>query len=494
MCQLLRLALLSCLLPLAAHATNGYFAHGYSASQRALGGAGTALAEDALAITINPAASAWAGERWDANLSLFKPVRGYETGPVGGGGTGFGILTVAPDDKTSERDLFAIPGFAWVRPLDEHFSAGLAIFGNGGMNTVYKDGQASFAKAFSGNPLLGTLTSAAPTESKCLGTFGGGGTAPGGSDALGFCGNGRDTTSVDLIQLFVAPNLSWRVSDQFALGISPIFAGQRFAATGLQAFARFSNSPGHVSDQGYSFSFGGGGRVGALWHAAPILDVGASWQSRINMSRFKEYEGLFAGRGDFDIPSTWNLGLVLKPVDGQQLLFDYQRINFSEVDAVGLPLNPDRFVNSCAVPRLLGSTAASDACLGSDSGPGFGWHDIVVRKVGYQLTQGDWKWRLGYSHTRQPIPETETLFNILAPAVIAEHYTAGAHWQYSSRIGLDLALMYAPSNPVRGRNPLSHVQVASGGQAVNAQTDAGDQQIVLDMHQYEATMGLSYRY
>ena len=41
-------ALTLLLLSTAAVATNGYFAHGYSASQRAMGGAGTAMTEDAL--------------------------------------------------------------------------------------------------------------------------------------------------------------------------------------------------------------------------------------------------------------------------------------------------------------------------------------------------------------------------------------------------------------------------------------------------------------
>lgn len=86
------------------------------------------------------------------------------------------------------------------------------------------------------------------------------------------------------------------------------------------------------------------------------------------------------------------------------------------------------------------------------------------------------------------------LFNILAPGVIAEHYTAGVNWRYDRHLALDLGVMYAPPNPVSGRNPLSNVQVASGGQAVNAAPDAGDQRIVLDMHQYELTMGVSYRY
>lgn len=475
----------------AAFATNGYFAHGYSVSQRALGGAGTALAEDALALTINPASAAWVEDRADVNLSLFKPVRNYETGDVGGGSTGFGILTVAPEQRYSGRELFGIPGMAWVERIDDTYSAGLAIYGNGGLNTVYKGGQASFARAFSSLPGAGALFGVAPTESRCQGTFGGGAPVAGNNDTLGFCGNGTDTTSVDLIQLLVTPTLSMKLNDGLSLGFSPIFAGQRFQAKGLQAFSRFSNSPDRVSDQGYSFSFGGGARIG-LSARSDLLDFGASYQSRIRMSRFKEYEGLFADGGDFDIPSTWNLGIALKPAPGHTILFDYQRINFSEEASVGLPLNADRFVNECALPRLAGNAAPSAACLGSATGPGFGWQDIGVRKFGYQFRHGDWTWRAGYSHTRQPIPASEVLFNILAPGVIEQHYTLGAGWRATPSLGFDLALMYAPPNPVTGKNPLSNVSL--NGTRIDARADAADQDIRLDMKQYEVTLGMNYRY
>ncbi|MEL0028299.1 MAG: hypothetical protein VW625_06505 [Perlucidibaca sp.] len=489
------LALLLALLPLPAVATNGYFAHGYSASQRALGGAGTANASDALILTINPAGSTFLGERWDANLSIFVPIREYETGTTGGA-LGLGIVDIDPGRVESEHNVFGIPGFAYVVPVSERASAGLAIYGNGGMNTVYKaeDSNASFFKAGSSSGLLGSLLGLSPLESRCTGTFGGGSPAPGNSDALGFCGRGNGTASVDLIQLFIAPNYAYRLGERTSIGISPIIATQRFAAKGLQAFAQFSNSPDHVSDQGYSFSYGGGGRLGLLTELLPGVDFGASWQSRIYMTPFKEYRGLFAEGGDFDIPSSWNVGLALRPTINQRILLDYQRINFSEIASVGNSLDPNRFVNDCALARLTGSTAASPACLGADTGPGFGWQDIGVYKVGYQLTTGNWSWRLGYSRTHQPIPDSEVLFNILAPGVVEQHYTAGMGWQQSRRLGFDLSLMYAPPNPVRGKNPLSNVQLLNSGQVINADADANDQDITLNMRQYELTLGVSYTY
>ncbi len=491
----LLLGLLPAAVSLPAAATNGYFAHGYSASQRALGGAGTANPSDALISTINPAGIAFVGERWDANLSLFVPIREYETGSTGGA-LGFGIVGIDPGTVESNHNVFGIPGFAYAVPVSARASAGIALYGNGGLNTVYKEAEsnASFAQAGSSSGLLGSLLGFSPAESRCRGTFGGGAPVTGNADLLGFCGQGNGTSSVDLIQLFLAPTYAYKLGERTSVGLSPIFAAQRFSAKGLQAFAQFSNSPDHVSDQGYSFSYGGGGRVGLFTEILPGLDLGASWQSRITMSRFKEYEGLFAERGDFDIPPAWNVGLAIKPTVNQRILLDYQRINFSDVASVGNPLDPNRFVNDCALQRLLGSSAASSACLGAETGPGFGWQDIEVYKVGYQITSGHWAWRMGYSKTRQPIPETEVLFNILAPAVIEQHYTAGVGWQYSKQLGLDLSLMYAPGNPVKGKNPLSNVQLLSNGQVVNAGYDANDQDITLDMHQYELTLGVNYTY
>lgn len=486
-----------------AAATNGYFAHGYSLSQSAMAGASTAMVEDSLVASVNPANGVWVGDAFDVGLSMFAPIREHvitERGPDAGPG----IFTISPiAEDRSKRERFYIPGIGYNRRIDERSSWGIAVYGNGGMNTVFTRNSASFGDQL---PLFRT---------ECNGSFGGGGVVKGAPpDTAGFCGNGDPTASVDLIQLFIVPSYSRKIGERFSIGIAPIFVGQQFEAKGLNAFAAFSNSPKRVSDQDKDSSLGFGGRVGVFGKPLSWLAVGASYQSRIAMQRFDKYEGLFAGRGDFDIPSNWNAGVALLLPGKQRVAIDYQRINFNEVDAVGNPLGPNRFVNDCALPRLLasqtgglvGDAGPSQACLGADSGPGFGWQDIEVLKFGYQVAVGSFVLRAGYSHGETPIPESEALFNILAPAVPEVHYTAGLSFRMTPALSLDLALMYARNNPVRGQNPLSNVDAnvveLLGGGALPGVVDTSDafgadpqdQRITLDMRQYEVSFGISYRF
>jgi len=475
-----------------AQATNGYFAHGYSVAQRALGGAGTAYAVDALAPAINPANVAFTGHRLDLNVGLFSPRRWYTAGDRGPG-AGAGIFAIAPGEARSERELFGIPAIAYTQPLDDGSAWGIALYGNGGMNTDYRGRSARFAQG---------LPSA---ETQCAGSFGGGAPLAGASDNLGLCGNGSRTASVDLIQLFVVPSYARRIFTTSAVGIAPVLAAQRFTASGLQAFARFSNAPDRVSENGYSYSYGGGARLGVTVSEIPYLTLGASWQSRIHMSAFDEYAGLFADEGDFDIPSTWNVGATVGIGSIHRVLLDYQRANFSEVAAVGNPLGPNRFVNDCALPRLRGEAGPRPACLGSASGPGFGWRDVGTVKLGYGATRGGLRLRTGYSRNDQPIPGNEVLFNVLAPGVPEEHFTAGFAWPLTNAWGLELSAMYARNHPVSGKNPLSNSTASaaelaaelvapSGNTAEAFGVDPDDQDIRLEMEQFEVTFGLSYAF
>ena len=56
-----------------AHATNGYFMHGYSTKNKGLAGAGAAFSQDAMAAAVNPAGMAFVGKRVDLGLQIFSP-------------------------------------------------------------------------------------------------------------------------------------------------------------------------------------------------------------------------------------------------------------------------------------------------------------------------------------------------------------------------------------------------------------------------------------
>ena len=120
-----------------AFATNGYFSHGYGTKYKGLAGAGAALYLSPMAAATNPGAMAFVGQGYDISLSIFNPSRQYTvTGdPSGAPGT-FGL---APGTYESDSPVFYIPTISanWLLNDDETMALGLAVFGNGGMNTDY---------------------------------------------------------------------------------------------------------------------------------------------------------------------------------------------------------------------------------------------------------------------------------------------------------------------------------------------------------------------
>lgn len=391
------------LVPELASATNGYFAHGYGVRSRAMAGAGVALPLDAVAAAVNPANMAYAGNRLDLELELFNPHRKYavQGQPV----MAPGAFPLNPGAVGSDSEYFPVPTLGWSRQLTADQVIGLTVFGNGGMNTDYP----------------GFSTQTCP---------------PGGQGT--FCG-GR--TGVDLMQLFISPSYAKSFAEgRFSLGIAPIFAAQSFKGRGFGAFAQFSSDPQHVSNTNRDFSYGAGVRIGGLVKLLPNLRLGASYKSRVFMSPFSDYAGLFAEQGDFDIPESFNVGLSWDVTNSLTTAFDVEQINYSAVKSVGNPL----------LPNLM------TAQLGGNEGAGFGWRDMTVYKFGVQWQQNpQWTWRGGVSYGQQPIPNSQVLFNIAAPGVQEWHLTTGFTHTLANHDELSFALMYSPSQQVKGSNPLN---------------------------------------
>ena len=67
----LGVAALTALSPVTAHATNGYFSHGYGTISKGMAGAGTALSQDSIAAATNPAGMAFIGNRIDGGFEVF---------------------------------------------------------------------------------------------------------------------------------------------------------------------------------------------------------------------------------------------------------------------------------------------------------------------------------------------------------------------------------------------------------------------------------------
>ncbi|MDH3449096.1 MAG: hypothetical protein OEO18_13225 [Gammaproteobacteria bacterium] len=432
--------LISLALPATGWATNGYFTHGIGTAEKGLAGAGVAFSQDTLAAANNPAGMVSQGARYDVGAGLFSPMRSYSS--VGGPSVPPGTLcgancpfSIGDGNQSidSDNELFLIPQFGYNWVLDADSSIGISVFGNGGMNTEYKGGVA----------ILGTPSG---TNAQLPGTFGAG------------------TAGVDLSQLFIATTYSARLSSTTSWGISGIVAYQRFEADGLANFAPFSTDPNSLSNNGHDTSTGIGIRLGIQTEVSPGIRLGAAYQPEIDMSEFDDYAGLFAEKGDFDIPSNLTLGAAFDIGQDGVLVVDLQQINYEDVPSVSNPLQ--RLFTDCN-PGVGGP-----GCLGGSNGAGFGWQDIQVVKVGYQWQDGDMTWRVGVSVSEQPIPESEVVFNILAPGVIEETLTFGFTKQLDAKSALSFAAMYAPSVSVKGSNTFDSAQ-----------------QIELEMDQYEFVLG-----
>jgi long-chain fatty acid transport protein len=87
--------------------------------------------------------------------------------------------------------------------------------------------------------------------------------------------------------------------------------------------------------------------------------------------------------------------------------------------------------------KSLANSDASQAQLGADNGPGFGWHDIDVVKAGvdYDVNPAPTA-RSGYNHGGVLFGSSQAFFNLLAPAVTKDHLHVGAT-QASDRVNMD---------------------------------------------------------
>lgn len=368
-----------------AHATNGYFSHGYGMKAKGMAGVGIALPQDSLAAATNPAGIVMVGNRMDIGVDLFKPNRDTElTSAVAG--------TAAGTFSGNGDSSFLIPEFGYNRMLDTDSAVGIAVYGNGGMNTKYTDLNARMGGLFFGTGDAG----------------------------------------VDLSQLFIAPTYAKKLNSDNAVGVSLNLAYQRFKAEGLQNFAGLSATPGSLTNNGYDSSTGWGVRIGWTGQVTPAVTLGVTYQTKTKMGKFSKYAGLFAEQGGFDIPANYGVGVAFKLDDATTLAADVQTIQYSGVKSIANP-------------------QVSTAQLGANSGPGFGWRDMTVIKFGASHQyDGGIVVRAGFSTGKQPIPENETQFNILAPGVVENHLTMGGTWTLANNGEVTVGYMHAFKKTVTG--------------------------------------------
>lgn len=234
-----------------------------------------------------------------------------------------GTFGLTPGKFESSSELFIFPTVGANFQLGERFAVVLIGYGNGGMNTDY--GNRAFYDPFSSE------------------------------------------TGVNIEQMFVGAAISFEFLEGHAIGATPLFGFQRFAAKGLQSFGMLSKYPNEISGNSVSTSTGFGAKLGYQGKLLPFLSIGGAYQTKIFMSPFERYKGLFAQEGDFDVPAAWNGGVAFHPSEVITIAFDVSQILYSGVKSVSNPL--DLMTNSSMLPT---GPNPNFQPLGSENGWGFG--------------------------------------------------------------------------------------------------------------------------
>lgn len=401
----------ACVAAFPAHATNGYFLPGFGFRSQGMGGVGIAYGADSLSTAANPANAVNTGMRGDLGFGVFNPERHAQvwndpSTPASGFFSG---------NTESDMRYFIMPEMGMSMPINENLHAAIAFVGNGGMNTSYPQNFFSF---------LGTP----PVTSK---------------------------VGVDMMQLLVPITAAYKVNETHSFGISLVAAETRFRAYGLDAFKPFfiSNDTNALTNNGFDYSYGAGVRVGWLGNFMDDkLTLGATYASKVYMTKFDKYKGLFAGQGGFDIPSNYGIGIAFKPVKHLVIAADVMRIMYHDVPSVGDP-GPGTYPGggNVGIPAMDFGTPCPDAsnpyCLGADKGMGFGWKNQTVYKLGVQYgVNNRLQVRAGFNYGKSPIPNDQITFNLLAPATVEQHYTVGFTYKANENLEVTGTYLYAASH------------------------------------------------
>jgi len=287
------------------------------------------------------------------------------------------------------KQNFFIPEGSYKRSFKQ-FDFGVAVYGNGGMNS-------SYAK----NPNFGT-----------------------------------GKAGVDYQQLFIAPTASLKLNENNSIGIAANLVYQKFKAEGLQNFdnPRFSANPGHVTNNGYDSSTGIGASIGWYGKLSPTVSLGASYRSKVKMGKLDQYSGLFANAGEFDVPAAISAGFAWQAAPNTLLVGDIQQIKYSDVAAIG-------------------NSSHAQAQFGGKNGPGFGWKDVTVYKLGVkQQVTPQMAVMLGYNQGTNPVKSTDTTVNVLAPGVVEKHLSLGAEWKLTPKSSLIASFVHTFEGETKGAN------------------------------------------
>lgn len=374
-----------------ASATLGVFEHGNGINSMGMGGVTYSYATETTTLGANPAHALSLGDRWDAGVDVFW---------ANAEGRYEGNLA-GPDGEvfTSDgRSWYAIPQGGYSKRLNQDWALGFTIL-NAGLGPDYAGNP---YRRFGGTPNRATLYLASSS---------------------------------------IVSALAYRLTDQFHVGASVNVGFQELSVQGLQFLDNdaASVSPGHVTNQGKDgvFTFSAG--VGFKWQITPWLTAGAAYKSKNFNAQHDEYRGLVARGGKLELPAIYGGGFTIKPYERLVLVLEAQRLTYKSEAAFKNGL--DQFLQGHA--------------LGSNDGPGFGFNDLNVYKLGVEYAATPkLTVRGGFLHGTGLLTKDNTFFAFLGCLTHRETYTLGATYLWRDKWELSGMAYATPIRSVQGRGSI----------------------------------------
>ncbi|QSA95677.1 OmpP1/FadL family transporter [Methylococcus sp. EFPC2] len=379
-----------------AWATNGHVLHGVGAVNQSMGGAGIATAIDATGSNFNNVGSISFLEKSSIEFGaeLFMPERSYTASAYNGAVSG------TLDSKTREA---VIPSFALVYKTQTPWTFGFSAVGIGGFGVDYPADQANASGQF--NPL------GLPQSQNGFGSI---------------------YSNYQLLQL--TPSVAYQINQDWSVGLG---FNLDWASLSVDPWpATTPNASGYPSGSHSASAWGQGFTVGTLYKVLPNLSLGLSFKSPQWFNDFgwnSQYPNGAPAKYTFrlDYPLIVGAGLSYKPVEDLTLAADLKWINYRNTEG----FQEKNFANAGSGPYVRG----------------FGWEDIWAVSLGAQYKLNSrFTLRAGYNYSDNPIPSNQQFFNVFAPAIVQHHLTAGAGFNVTPALELNVAYYHAFENTQSG--------------------------------------------
>jgi len=236
--------------------------------------------------------------------------------------------------------------------------------------------------------------------------------------------------------LKLTPTIAYKPMENLSIGISPQIGYQTLALS----------SP--KFDMPQTGEFGFGASVGAIYTISPVVQIGASYTSKMNVSKYK-FHGSYDADGtmpgapsvpgtyhiDMDAPATAAFGVALTPL-GDFLLIevDVKWVDFSDTS------------DSVNIKNSSGDTVDKLK---------FGWEDQYVYSVGAEVSPRDSvTLRLGYNYGKTGIDSKDVQYNLGSIATIEHHLSVGISKHWTDNLTSTLSYTHGFENSVTGDVPV----------------------------------------